>query len=111
MDDVPVCARARARARACLRACVRLCDLVTRRFAWVLGLMRVSPEHGPTAGCFLTRAACARRARRENWISLKEAKAASYADGEAGDFEKMADYLKSKAPNAVIFDTTAAEPV
>jgi len=23
----------------------------------------------------------------------------------------MADYLKSKAPNAVIFDTTAAEPV
>jgi len=29
----------------------------------------------------------------------------------AGDFAKMADFLKSKAPNAVIFDTTAAEPV
>lgn len=36
---------------------------------------------------------------------------ASYADGEAGDLAKMADYLSSVAPHALIFDTTAAEPV
>lgn len=48
---------------------------------------------------------------REEWITLQDAKDAKYADGEAGDLAKMADYLKSKAPNAVIFDTTAAEPV
>ena len=40
-----------------------------------------------------------------------QAQKATYADGEAGDFEKMATYLKSIAPHAVIFDTTAAEPV
>mmetsp|Transcript_80320 Transcript_80320/g.117740 ORF Transcript_80320/g.117740 Transcript_80320/m.117740 type:complete len:370 (-) Transcript_80320:151-1260(-) len=48
---------------------------------------------------------------KESWISLDEAQKATYADGEAGDFEKMATYLKSIAPHAVIFDTTAAEPV
>lgn len=48
---------------------------------------------------------------RESWITLEEAQKASYADGEAGDFLKMADYLKSIAPHAIIFDTTAAEPV
>jgi len=48
---------------------------------------------------------------RDKWITVKDAKSAKWDDGEAGDFEKMADYLKSKAPNAVIFDTTAAEPV
>jgi len=48
---------------------------------------------------------------REDWITLKDSKAAKWDDGEAGDFAKMADFLKSKAPNAVIFDTTAAEPV
>ena len=48
---------------------------------------------------------------REKWITLQEAKDAKWDMGEAGDLKKMAEYLKSKAPNAVIIDTTSAEPV
>lgn len=48
---------------------------------------------------------------RESWITLEQAQQASYADGEAGDFGKMADYLKSISQHAIILDTTAAEPV
>ena len=100
--------------------CVHMCVLIARRWACVLCLSRASPEGvsivvsfspGQLAPLAVSRCFPARPTHREEWISLKEAKSASYADGEAGDFEKMADYLKSKAPNAVIFDTTAAEPV
>ena len=33
------------------------------------------------------------------------------ADSSESVISQMADFLKSKAPNAVIFDTTASEPV
>jgi aspartokinase/homoserine dehydrogenase 1 len=46
-------------------------------------------------------------------LSIADFKAA-LADpdaGEPGDFDKMADFLKSTAPHAVMFDTTASEIV
>lgn len=48
---------------------------------------------------------------REEWITLSDFKGMKSEEGEAGDLDKMADFLKSKAPNAIMIDATAAEPV